>query len=209
MAVGLENCNHHKTKLSQLSRESAKRLARGEEATDRKEAAAEPEQDQIALGATPAETGHEPVAVGILPTGVHGDDRELPLDIGVLLAESEQALDAAWPQTELVHVLENLALSRHPVQVDEDEVGARDLNARGAVRPVSTDRRSGLADARPLDREVLLLYVAVGVVVLAGLDHVGEGAGVVNGDREGVAQLNSVHALEERDDLLNGLFLRF
>ena len=157
-----------------------------------------PAQDEVALGAVPDEAGHVAVPIRVHPDGTECDERELALDVRVLLAEREELLDARRTQTELVHVLEHLGRGRHLVQVDENDLDAVIADSR---RTVGAAFHSVLADARTLNREVLLHDVGVGVVVLAGGDHLRQGAGEVDGDGVGDAGLDLGRALEERDDL--------
>lgn len=137
-------------------------LADGEEAAIPIPVADAPAEVEAAPGSVPAEVGHAAVPVRVDPGRAEGDDRELPLDLGVGRPERQQLFDRRGAQTQLVELRLDLLRARHLVQVDELEV---DLDG-----------------ALALDLEVLRVDVAVLVVVATRLHHLLDGLGVVDGD---------------------------
>ena len=83
-------------------------LANGGETAKRTPPALEPAQAEVALQAAAPEVRHEAVAIRVLPDGAEGYDWELPLEIGMLFAESQELLEGSGPQALLGECLEDL-----------------------------------------------------------------------------------------------------
>ena len=139
-----------------------KRLAAGEEPTDSKPSMAAPVEVEVAPRSASVEVGHAAITIAIDPRRAEGDDRELPLDLGVGRPERHEFLDGRGTQSHLVEL--GLDLSRLDDAVEVDELQA------------------DLDDPLARDGKVLPVDVFVRPVVLAALDHLLDGLGVVDGD---------------------------
>jgi hypothetical protein len=137
-------------------------LADGEEPTDSEPSIVAPEEVEATLRPVPVEAGHVAVTIPVDPRRAKGDDRELPLDLGVLRPERQDLLDRRGAQAHLVELRLGLARADHAVEVHELE--------------------HRLDDALARDGEVLPVDVVVRPVVLAVGLHLLDGLGVVDGD---------------------------
>ncbi len=136
-------------------------LANGEEPTEVTPRIVTPVEAEVSLRTVAAEDGHAAITKPVDQGRAEGDDRELPLDIGVLRPERQKLLNGRGTQAVRIEVRLDLVRVRHLVQVDELQIG--------------------LDDALALDGEALLGDVVVLPVVLTGLHHLRELQPVVDG----------------------------
>ena len=131
-------------------------LADGEETTGVIPATVDPAEVEITLGVRPAEIGDVAKAMRALPNGAESDDRELPLQFGMLGAEGQKLLDSRRPVPVFVHLADRFIETDVAIEVEEFSFG--------------------LDASFSLDREVGGVDVAVGPVVATSGDHLSQGA---------------------------------
>lgn len=128
-------------------------LAEGEEPAGGNPVIVVPAEAQVALTAIAAEVDHTAIAVRMHPDRGEGDDRVLPLLLGVFGPEGKDLLGRARAQAALVHIAQHLVGAGRVAEVDEHGLGL--------------GRLAG-------DREVFLGDVVIHPVVLPGRDQIGQ-----------------------------------